>query len=89
MSRIDRDSQYTRLLSLYCIKGFVGPEIHKAAEGNSLDSENKEISELRSELDGYIRSIYDREIYKWLPISVQVVARWMEKGKVLRVVTLC
>ena len=66
--------------------GFVNPEIHKADKGNSLNSEGKEIPDVTSELYGYIRSIYDSENYKGLPVTAQAVGRRMEEEKVLGVV---
>ncbi|KAG0649284.1 Acetamidase [Hyphodiscus hymeniophilus] len=68
--------------------GFVDPEIHKADQGSTLDANGKEIPAVRSELDGYLRSIYDPEVYKGLPVTVQVVGRRMEEEKVLGVATM-
>lgn len=68
--------------------GFVEPEIHKADKGDTLDCDGKEIPEVTSELDGYLRRIYDPEVYKGLPVTVQVVGRRMEEEKVLGVATL-
>jgi amidase len=70
--------------------GFVDPEIHKAdkGEGDTLNCEGKEIPEVTNELDGYLRSIYDPQVYEGLPVTVQVVGRRMEEEKVLGVATL-
>jgi len=68
--------------------GFVDPESHKADKGNRLDSDNGEIPDVKGELDGYIRSIYEPEMYKGLPVTVQIVGRRMEEEKVLGVATV-
>ena len=67
---------------------FVDPEVHKADSGNTKDADGKEIPDVTSELDGYLRSIYDPEVYKGLPVTVQVVGRRMEEEKVLGMATL-
>jgi amidase len=62
---------------------FVDPQLHKADKGDRMDAEGKEIPGVTCELDAHIRSMYDPEIYKGLPVSVQVVGRRMEEEKVL------
>jgi amidase len=68
--------------------GFVDPEIHKADTGEKTDADGNEIPEVTGELDGYLRSIYDPEVYKGLPVTVQVVGRRMEEEKILAVATV-
>lgn len=69
--------------------GFVDPNIHKANSENGLfDAEGGEIPGSTCELDKHIRKIYDPEVYKGLPITMQVVARRMEEEKVLGVATV-
>jgi amidase len=68
--------------------GFVDTKLHPADKGTNSDAEGKEIPEVAEELDGYIRSIYDPEVYKGLPVTVQVVGRRLEEEKVLGVATV-
>ncbi|KUJ10518.1 acetamidase [Mollisia scopiformis] len=68
--------------------GFVDPELHPADSGDTEDAEGKKIPGITGELDGYIRSIYDPEVYKGLPITVQIVGRRMEEEKVLGIATV-
>ena len=68
--------------------GFVDPEIHRADKGSALDAEGNQIPGMTGELDGYIRGIYDPEVYKGLPVTVQIVGRRLEEEKVLGVATV-
>jgi amidase len=68
--------------------GFVDPELHKADLGEELDAAGKEIPKVTGDLDRHIRSIYEPDVYKGLPITMQVVGRRMEEEKVLGVATL-
>jgi amidase len=67
--------------------GFVNGQ-HKADKGGDLDAEGNEIPGVTGELDAHIRSIYDPEVYKGLPVTMQVVGRRLEEEKVLGVTTV-
>lgn len=64
---------------------FVDPLVHEADKEETLDANGGVLPAVQSELDGYIRSIYDAEKYKGLPVTLQVVGRRMEEEKVLGV----
>lgn len=68
--------------------GLVDPKIHKEDKGNTLDAEGMEIPDVTSDFDGYIRGIYDPEVYIGLPVTVQVVGRRVEEEKVLGVASI-
>jgi len=68
--------------------GFVDTTLHQADQSETLDAQNQDIPGVQSELDQYIRSIYDAEKYKGLPVTVQVVGRRMEEEKVLGVAAM-
>jgi amidase len=67
--------------------GFVNGQ-HKADKGGDLDAEGNKIPGVTGELDAHIRSIYDPEVYKGLPVTMQVVGRRLEEEKVLGVATV-
>jgi amidase len=67
--------------------GFVN-EQHKADKEGDLDAEGSKIPGVTGELDAHIRSIYDPEVYKGLPVTMQVVGRRLEEEKVLGVATV-
>jgi amidase len=65
--------------------GFVDAKVHKVDRGEKEDAGGNEIPGVAGEMDGYVRSIYNPEMYKGLPLSVQIVGRRMEEEKVLGV----
>jgi amidase len=67
--------------------GFVSKQ-HKADKGGDLDAEGNGIPGVTGELDAHIRIIYDPELYKGLPLTMQVVGRRLEEEKVLGVATM-
>ncbi|RDW92269.1 acetamidase-1 [Coleophoma crateriformis] len=69
--------------------GFVSPDLHKADNVNeNADCVGAEIPPPTCELDVHIRKIYDPEVYKGMPLTVQVVGRRMEEEKILGIATI-